>query len=123
MDAGDTLEFLKFVNLNSSPEFFKSFKTENQEQFFKNPDNLNEIVLSAKSIKELIEIGKTYNLDYIAVNEMGVEEELYPFLSDIYSNENNYPYLQKVFDSKTLNLQNFHAKIFKINYANSNIHP
>ena len=123
VDAGDTLEFLKFVNLNSSPEFFKSFKTENQEQFFKNPDNLNEIVLSAKSIKELIEIGKTYNLDYIAVNEMGVEEELYPFLSDIYSNENNYPYLQKVFDSKTLNLQNFHAKIFKINYANSNIHP
>ena len=80
-------------------------------------------MLSAKSIKELIEIGKTYNLDYIAVNEMGVEEELYPFLSDIYSNENNYPYLQKVFDSKTLNLQNFHAKIFKINYANSNIHP
>jgi uncharacterized pyridoxamine 5'-phosphate oxidase family protein len=123
IDAGNTLEFLKFSNLNSSPEYFKSFKTENQEEFFKNTKNLNEIVLSAKSLKDLIEIGKTYNLDYIAVNKIGVEEELYPFLSEIYSNENKYPYLQKVFDSKTLTLQNFNAKIFKINYETSNTYP
>ena len=123
VDAGNTLEFLKFSNLNSSPENFKSFKTENQEEFFKNSEYLNEIILSAKSLEELIEIGKTYNLDYIAVNDIGVEEELYPFLSDIYSNEQKYPILQKVFDSKILNLQNFNAKIFKINYEILNTHP
>ena len=122
VDAGNTLEFLKFSNLDSS-ENFKSFKTENQEEFFKNSKYLNEIVLSAKSLEELIEIGKTYNLDYIAVNEIGVEEELYPFLSDIYSNEKKYPYLQKVFDSKNLNLQNFNAKIFQINYEILNTQP
>ena len=122
VDAGNTLEFLKFSNLDSS-ENFKSFKTENQEEFFKNSKYLNEIVLSAKSLEELIEIGKTYNLDYIAVNEIGVEEELYPFLSDIYSNEEKYPILQKVFDSKNLNLQNFNAKIFQINYEILNTHP
>ena len=122
VDAGNTLEFLKFSNLDSS-ENFKSFKTENQEEFFKNSKYLNEIVLSAKSLEELIEIGKTYNLDYIAVNEIGVEEELYPFLSDIYSNEEKYPILQKVFDSKNLNLQNFNAKIFQINYETLNTQP
>ena len=122
VDAGNTLEFLKFSNLDSS-ENFKSFKTENQEEFFKNSKYLNEIVLSAKSLEELIEIGKTYNLDYIAVNEIGVEEELYPFLSDIYSNEEKYPILQKVFDSKNLNLQNFNAKIFQINYEILNTQP
>ena len=84
---------------------------------------MNEIVLSAKSLEELIEIGKTYNLDYIAVNEIVVEEELYPFLSDIYSNEEKYPILQKVFDSKNLNLQNFNAKIFQINYEILNTQP
>jgi hypothetical protein len=115
LDGGHTLEFLKFVNFNESPEDFKSYKTKNQTELFKNPDKLNEIILSSTSLQHLIEIGKQYDLDYIAVNKNNIDP-LYPFLDDIYHNENKYHFLEKVFDTEINNNQKFHAKIFKINY-------
>ena len=115
LDGGNTLEFLKFINFNSHSKDFKSYQTQYQDKIFKNPDKLNEIVLSANSLQELIQIGKKYQLEYIAVNENNIDP-LYPFLSNVYLYEDKNPYLEKVFDTKILNNQKFHAKIFKINY-------
>tara|TARA_B100000029_G_C17474511_1_gene923172 strand:+ start:182 stop:1168 length:987 start_codon:yes stop_codon:yes gene_type:complete len=115
LDAGSNLEFLKFVNFNESPDDFSSYKTKNQEELFQNPNKLNEIVLSATSLETLIEIGQNYELEYIAINKYEIDP-LYPFLINIYENENKYHFLEKVFDTEQNNYQQFHTKIFKINY-------
>ena len=115
LDAGSNLEFLKFVNFNESPDAFSSYQTKNQEELFQNPNKLNEIVISATSLETLIEIGKNYELNYIAINKYEIDP-LYPFLINIYENENKYHFLEKVFDTEQNNYQKFHTKIFKINY-------
>jgi len=122
LDAGSNLEFLKFVNFNQSPDDFKSYQTKNQKELFQNPNKLNEIVLSATSLENLVEIGENYKLDYIAVNKYDIDP-LYPFLIDIYENENKYHFLDKVFDTQTMNNKKFHAKIFKINYEKFDVLP
>tara|TARA_Y100001936_G_C16087451_1_gene682896 strand:+ start:2373 stop:4001 length:1629 start_codon:yes stop_codon:yes gene_type:complete len=115
LDGGNTLEFLKFVTFNSPTKDFKSYQTQYQDEIFKNPERLNEIALSATSLKDLIRIGEDYQLEYIAVSKDNVDQ-LYPFLFDVYANEKNNPFLEKVFDTTTINNQKFHAKVFKINY-------
>jgi len=36
----------------------------------------------------------------------------------VYANEKNNPFLEKIFDTTTMNNQKFHAKVFKINHGN-----
>ena len=110
------------MNFNQSPDDFKSYQTKNQKELFQNPNKLNEIVLSATSLENLVEIGENYKLDYIAVNKYDIDP-LYPFLIDIYENENKYHFLDKVFDTQTMNNKKFHAKIFKINYEKFDVLP
>ena len=64
------------------------------------------------SIKSFIESNKEKNLQYIAVDGHQDQPE---FLYDIFVNDKEYPFLEKIFDSNELDMK-YHVKIYKINY-------
>jgi hypothetical protein len=64
-------------------------------------------------LDELVKNGEEFELKYIIAKE---EKNFYPFLSDLYSNEENYPYLTKVFDSDEFGFKKLKLKVFEIDY-------
>ena len=76
---------------------------------------LERTVLYAQSLDELIEIGKEYDLKYIAINEKQ-QSVWYPYLSTIYDEGENYPFLTKVLDTEKMGFKKFKVKVFEINY-------
>lgn len=67
-----------------------------------NYDSLNKYIINFKG----------ENLTHIITDNQKGQQE---FLVDIFYNENNYPYLKKIYDSKTDGFS-YHVKVFKINY-------
>ena len=61
--------------------------------------------------------GENYDLKYIVINQKGTIV-FYPYLYDVYENEEKYPYLIKVFDSRKEGYQKFNVKVFEIDYKN-----
>ena len=64
------------------------------------------------SIKSFIESNKEKNLEYIAVDGRTEQPK---FLYDIFVNEKNYPFLEKIFDSNDQGMK-YQVKVYKINY-------
>jgi len=66
------------------------------------------------SLEKLIEMSKDKGLTHLVVDEKaeGVRQT---FLRDVFYNEEEYPYLEKIYDSLDQGLI-YHVKIFKINY-------
>ena len=77
------------------------------------------VFISGKSLNELVKNGKEFDLKYIIVNKGG-NQPFHIFLSDLYSNEENYPYMVKVFDSNDLGYKKFKVKVFEIDYEKFN---
>ena len=76
-----------------------------------------ERVLPGQVLRELVENGKEFELKYIIAKK---EKNFYPFLSDLYSNEANYPYMVKIFDSNELGYKKLKVKVFEIDYEKFN---
>ena len=72
------------------------------------------INVSGKTIEELVTNGEARELKYIGILEKG--SYFYPFLNDLYNNEEKYPYMEKIFDSDEMNYNEFKIKAFEINY-------
>ena len=70
------------------------------------PDNYD-------TFEEYISDNKEKGLEYVIVDKGDWRTR---FLDDVFQNEKNYPYLEKIFDSKDNGYKNYHAKIFKINF-------
>jgi hypothetical protein len=71
-----------------------------------NPDNY-------ETFQEYISSNKENGLEYVIVDKGDWRSK---FLDDVFQNEESYPYLHKIFDSKDIGYKNYHAKIFKINF-------
>ena len=69
--------------------------------------------LQGETINEIIHDGKDKGLSYLAVTSASQNDN--QILSKIYHEEYNYPYLQKIYDSKDYGFK-FNIKIFEINY-------
>ena len=65
-------------------------------------------------MEELITNGEKYNLKFIISNENS--EGFQKFIDDVYFNEEKYPYLIKIFDSKENGYERLSFKVFKIDY-------
>ena len=122
MDVGDTLRLLTYTQLQDSPNLFKEFKISaydfvvgRQSNIFASENMLERTILYAQSLDELIEIGKEYDLKYIAINEKQ-QNVWYPYLSTIYDEGENYPFLTKVLDTEKMGFKKFKVKVFEINY-------
>jgi len=122
LDVGDTLRLLTYTQLQDSPNLFKEFKISaydfvvgRQSNIFASENMLERTILYAQSLDELIEIGKEYDLKYIAINEKQ-QNVWYPYLSTIYDEGENYPFLTKVLDTEKMGFKKFKVKVFEINY-------
>ncbi|SVB48717.1 uncharacterized protein METZ01_LOCUS201571, partial [marine metagenome] len=70
----------------------------------------------AKSLEDFIEVSYEYELNYISINKNGVNDVYYPYLNEIYENEDKFPYLIKVFDTEQEEFKKLKAKVFEIDY-------
>ena len=122
LDGGNTLKGLTLVNITNPPGIFKNYKLiQDQDMpytmgFNKKNINLIPITLYAKSLESFIEISYEYELKYISINKNGVADVFYPYLGEIYENEEEFPYLTKVFDTEEEEFEKLKAKVFEIDY-------
>ncbi|WP_268544210.1 ArnT family glycosyltransferase [Candidatus Nitrosotenuis cloacae] len=64
------------------------------------------------TLEEFLAYGKSQGLEYLIIDD---QENRQQFLTDVFNNEKDYPYLIKDFDSADIGLK-YHVKIFKIDY-------
>ena len=121
--GGDVLRLLTYTQLQDSPYLFKEFKTSaydfsigRDSDLFASENMLERILLYAKSLDELIEIGKKYELKYIAINKEQPKNDWYGYLANLYDEGEKYPFLTKVLDTKEIGFKKFKVKVFEINY-------
>jgi hypothetical protein len=121
--GGDVLRLLTYTQLQQSPNLFKEFKINTydfsigrESNLFASENMLERIILYAKSLDELIEIGKKYDLKYIAINKEQSKEDWYNYLNDLYDEGENYPFLTKVLDTEKNGFKVLKIKVFEINY-------
>ena len=121
LDAGYTLKGLYYVHVMDPDGVFKNYKiTQNPGAYYMfefNSENVNLMptMLYAKSLEDFIEVSYEYELNYISINKKGVIL-FYPYLDEIYENEDKFPYLTKVFDTENEGFEKLKAKVFEIDY-------
>ena len=116
LDAGNALRGISFAELS---EF--NMKLNLNEQNYPSlsipiTKDIKIINISGTSLDDFILNSEKENLKYIAINQDGVTEIWYPFLSDIYYNEQQYSYLKKIIDTNELGFTKFKVKVFEIDY-------
>ena len=121
LDAGYTLKGLYYVHVMDPDGVFKNYKiTQNPGAYYMfefNSENVNLMptMLYAKSLEDFIEVSYEYELNYISINKKDVIL-FYPYLDEIYENEDKFPYLTKVFDTENEGFEKLKAKVFEIDY-------
>lgn len=108
------------VNLEPGGKFLKIAEMKNNWRKLPQVDEKNKIFVSTKrislgdyqNIEKFIEESKTEGLTHIVTYNQNEKD----FLTEIFHNEGDYPYLSKVYDSNELGHKK-QIKIFKINYA------
>ena len=112
---GPAFEYVSYVLVNEPHGNFKekSINDPNIHSSKINP-NFKRNYINAESIENLLTIGNTKNLKYIISNEN--KGFFHKYVNDIYSNEEKYPYLTKIFDSTEQEMKFLKIKIFEIDY-------
>ena len=77
-----------------------------------------EIGVSANNIEDLVLKGESLNLNYLISNQH--DTFYYPFVDQVYHNEEQYPYLIKIFDSHEHGYEKLKIKVFEIDYEKFN---
>ncbi len=112
---GPAFEYVYYVLVNEPHGNFKekSIADPNIITSKINP-NFKLSYINAESIENLLTIGSSKNLRYIVSNQN--EGSFHKYTNEIYSNEEKYPYLTKIFDSNEQGMKFVKIKIFEINY-------
>ena len=122
-EFGPASDYIVYEIITNPHGQFKQFKINSDwseyQELGGNVTPHGSVFISGKSLNELVENGKEFDLKYIMVNKDG-NHPFHIFLSDLYSNEENYPYMIKVFDSNDLGYKKFKVKVFEIDYEKYN---
>ena len=122
-EFGPASDYIVYEIITNPHGQFKQFKINSKwseyQELGGNVTPHGSVFISGKSLNELVKNGKEFDLKYIIVNKDG-NHPFHIFLSDLYSNEENYPYMVKVFDSKDLGYKKFKVKVFEIDYEKFN---
>jgi len=114
----DVIDYLVYVSLALDDNAdFKEFKSPREKDPYPDlyePGKVVELQVNGKTIEELITNGETIGLKYIGILEKG--SGFFPFMNDLYYNEEKYPYMEKIFDSNEMNYKEFKIKAFEIDY-------
>jgi hypothetical protein len=120
-EFGPATDYVSYQIITNTPEQFKQYKIGSEwaeyQELDKNEKAIESISIYGKSLGELVENGKEFELKYIIAKK---EKNFYPFLSDLYSNEENYPYMVKIFDSNEFAYKKLKVKVFEIDYEKFN---
>jgi len=73
------------------------------------------IIEKMGSIEEYITLGKEIGLNHLVVDDREYPQYRMKFLKDVFEDEEKYPYLIRVFNSKDFDY-NYRLKIFEIDY-------
>lgn len=114
-DNGPAFEYISYVLVNEPHGNFKEKNIADSNIYSSkiNP-NFKRSYIYAESIENLLDVGSTENLRYIVSNEN--EGFFHKYVDEIYSNEEKYPYLIKIFDSNDYGFEKLKIKIFEIDY-------
>lgn len=119
-EYGPAVDYFYYQTITETPRQLKQYTFDDVMNIFRDADAiLDAVFVSGKSLNELVKNGKEFDLKYIIVNKDG-NHPFHIFLSDLYSNEENYPYMVKVFDSKDFGYKKFKVKVFEIDYEKYN---
>jgi len=122
-EFGPASDYIVYEIITNPHGQFKQFKINSDwseyQELGGNVTPHGSVFISGKSLNELVKNGKEFDLKYIIVNKDG-NYPFHIFLSDLYSNEENYPYMIKVFDSNDLGYKKFKVKVFEIDYEKYN---
>ena len=120
-EFGPATDYVVYQIITEPAAQFKQYKINSEwkdyQELDENEDGFNTISIDGKSLGELVENGKEFELKYIIAKK---EKNFYPFLSDLYSNEENYPYMIKIFDSNEFAYKKLKVKVFEIDYEKLN---
>ena len=111
------IDYLAYVSLTSEDNDFKSFKSPRGKDPYPDlyePGKVVWLSVNGKTMEGLITNGETRELKYIGILKKG--SYFFPFLNDLYHNEERYPYMEKIFDSDEMGYKEFKIKAFEINY-------
>ena len=110
---GFSFEYIPLVQVTKPHGDFKSIYDFRDRKSLINPD-FKTIDIYANSVEELLISGKEFNLKYIIVDANS--GDFHKYTNEIYSNENLYPYLIKIYDSSNNGMKFVKTKIFEIDY-------
>ena len=120
-EFGPATDYVAYQIITEPTAQFKQYKINSEwkdyQELDENEDGFNNISIYGKSLGELVENGKEFELKYIIAKK---EKNFYPFLSDLYSNEENYSYMIKIFDSNEFAYKKLKVKVFEIDYEKFN---
>jgi len=104
--VNEPLGNIKNYTINTTKEPYSGFPYTTGNRLF----NLN-----GESIKDLFSYGQENDIKFLVINE---ENPNFEFLNNIFLNDNDYPFLTKIFDSKDVGYIKLKLKVFEINYKN-----
>jgi 4-amino-4-deoxy-L-arabinose transferase-like glycosyltransferase len=112
---GPAFEYVSYALVNEPHGNFKDQNVIDPNRYYSeiNP-NFQRSYIYAESIENLLTIGSDHNLRYIVSNENA--GFFHKYVNEIYSNEEKYPYLTKIFDSNEQRMKFIKIKIFEIDY-------
>ena len=115
-EFGGSLDYLKLQYVLNSIDGFKNCKWHSTELCNYDKDNgyLRIITITGNSVEEIVRTGENYDLKYIISNEG--KNEFHGFVDEIYFNEEEFPFLVKIFDSTNEGFEKLKIKVFKVDY-------
>ena len=111
-DWGGSLDYVTYLTITESPEKFKSHEI--NSKITKGNSFITSGAPYGETLEELISDGEKHDLKYIIANEK--QGFYHPFTDKLYNNYNQFPYLEKIFDSDEFGFKKLKIKVFEINY-------
>ena len=117
LDSGNTLRAMNYLQLSNSDTKFRLIGTpEITSETIRDSKNIKIVNIFGSNLNEFMTNCEQENVKYLVIEKDNVTEITYPFLVNIFNNENEYVYLKNIIDTKKLQFKEIHVKVFEIDY-------
>lgn len=118
--AGTYHRQIELIKVTETSVGFKNYRIDTSKEplvGFPYTTGNRVFVIDGESVDDMILYGNNNNAKFLIVNETNPNHE---FLDDIYLNSEEYPFLEKIFDSENEEYTKLKFKVFKIKYEKYN---
>ena len=119
LDTGQALTGLSYAKFSSPYANFKNYVITDD---YAGAYDLKLIptTLYGISLDDFLNVAKEYDLKYIAINKKSDISGYYPYLVNVYDNEDEYPFFKPIITPETLDFKKLEIKIYEIDYSKFN---